>query len=130
MDEKTLIALSAAAGAVIGSGISAAAGYLVQRANLRQRQREQLVERAYDAATAEYKSGLEAMLKHNPENGFVVAEFPRYLIFHLTLIDRLIDRDAIKRLDEESVTHALDDAARLARAPRKDYGLAGEEARK
>ncbi|AOI94825.1 hypothetical protein WS66_03740 [Burkholderia sp. LA-2-3-30-S1-D2] len=128
MDTTTVAALSSTIGAIFGATCGAITTLITARQTVRQRHREHLVERAYDAARAEHLAHLE-IAKIEGERGASrpIAAFSRYLVYHLVLLDRLVDLNKAKELDASTITSALDDAARLSRTDRKGDIRAGAE---
>jgi len=126
MEAPVIAAISAAIGAISGAVVVAVFNYRAHRESLDQRSREHVVAKAYEAATAEWKAGLESFTKLYPDGGFVQASYAGYLVYHLTLAQLLIDRQGIERLDEQSIAHALDEAKRSALVVWNTEGLPWE----
>ncbi|KUZ29634.1 hypothetical protein WS52_24550 [Burkholderia territorii] len=120
MDTTTVAALSSTIGVIIGAVCGALTTLVTTRQTIRQRQREHLVERAYDAARAEHLAHLEiAKIEGQRGANRPIAAFSRYLVYHLVLLDRLVDLKKVNELDASAIACALDDAARLSRTDRK-----------
>lgn len=121
MDTTSVAALSTAIGAIFGAACGAITTLITTRQTIRQRQREHLVERAYEAARAEHLAHIE-IAKVDTERGAsrTVPAFSRYLVYHLVLLDRLVDVNRVKELDASAISSALDDAARLSRTAKRN----------
>ncbi|KVP24269.1 hypothetical protein WJ86_14455 [Burkholderia multivorans] len=120
MDTTTVAALSSTIGVILGAVCGAITTMITTRQTIRQRQREHLVERAYDAARAEHLAHVEiAKIEGERGTSRPVAAFSRYLVYHLVLLDRLVDLKKVNELDASAISSALDDAARLSRTDRK-----------
>ncbi|AKM29283.1 hypothetical protein AB870_02780 [Pandoraea faecigallinarum] len=119
MDISVITAIAGGVGAIIGSMSGAMATLIAARMGVKQRQREQLVERAYDAAAAEYRAHVDARQANiDAGNSQNIAAFSRYLVYHLTFIGQITDLNRVHKLDANAVTHALDEATRMARVSR------------
>ncbi|WP_131753706.1 MULTISPECIES: hypothetical protein [Burkholderia] len=115
MEMPILIAISAAAGAVGGATITAVTNLLLGRQAARQRRREQLIERAYDAGMAEFRVHIEAH-RANVERGHKDLPLaPAYFVsMHLVLLNELTDLRKSRQLDPDTITNALETASVMA----------------
>ncbi|WP_146126525.1 hypothetical protein [Burkholderia multivorans] len=111
MEAATLIPIAAAAGALGGAAISAIGALIVSRQASRQRRREQLIERAYEAGMAEFHVHIEAH-RANVERGHQNLPLPPayFVSFHLALLNELTDLGKSRELDPETIARALENA--------------------
>lgn len=124
MEPPVIAAVSAAIGAITGAIVVAIFNFRAHRETLAQRSRENVVAKAYEAATTEWKAGFELFSKVQPDGRFAQASHASYLVYHLTLAELLIDRKGVERLDEQSIAHALKQAKRLSQVTRDTNDLA------
>ncbi|MGU2444408.1 hypothetical protein ACTXHA_28745 [Burkholderia cenocepacia] len=115
MEMPILIAMSAAAGAVGGAAISAVTNFVIGRQASRQRRREQLIERAYEAGMAEFRMHIE-IHRANAERGDKSLPLlpANFISFHLAMLDELTDFRRSPRLDPDAIARAFETAALVA----------------
>ncbi|KVA70996.1 hypothetical protein WM36_02280 [Burkholderia ubonensis] len=120
METAAIAAIAAATGAISGAIFGALTTLKTNKQNLRQREREALIERAYEAAKAEHNAHLEVVkLEASTGRARPIPAFYRYLVYHLVLLSRLNDLHYSDKLDADSIARTLEEASSLSRTERR-----------
>jgi len=120
METAAIAAIAAATGAISGAIFGALTTLKTNKQNLRQRERETLIERAYEAARTEHSAHIEVFKLEAPTGrARPVPAFYRYVVYHLVLLRRLNDLHHTDKLDANSIAKTLEEAASLSRIERK-----------
>lgn len=114
METTTAVALTGAGGVVVGAAITALVTLMSSRHTVRQRRREQLIERAFEMARTEFHAQLkEARMRTSQGIPTDMPAFAHYLTFNLILANHLTDLDEVTKLDADSITRALTHASEV-----------------
>jgi len=114
METTTVAALTGAGGIIFGAAITALVTFLSSRHTVRQRRREQLIERALEMARTEFHAQIEeARMRTSQGIPTDMPAFAHYLTFNLILANHLTDLDEVAKLDADSITRALTHASKV-----------------